>query len=363
MHPCDWVRAKATSDDIFSLATRRIYMSLFASYSPYGMEAVEDLQKQQVDAFRGLLEAMGEGNPRTRAAIRHVVEAHHPSTDVGVTRLLGENGIIAGLDPCREALPAAFYDRWDSGFDAVPTDANPCFSEIEQACLSVWRGLEESLELAADYSVSEAHWALRRWSSNFLLHLGALLEGCSAWAEDLDVFASLLRLMAKAPEQRSSIEDKRVIKQLDARLENLLNADAGNQADSTIQLSEAVTLIGQWVRDKLKPKTVGSEASGGSISLAIEFTGGEQVVFAAPMYLWLTRRAAGRLDTRCFPQELLVGVTDARVRAAAKSKYAFENNNVELVVDTGTGEQFRIVRLDGDVDVTHERNAVPEDRK
>ncbi len=51
------------------------------------------------------------------------------------------------------------------------------------------------------------------------------------------------------------------------------------------------------------------------------------------------------------------------VRAAAKGKYAFENNDVELVVDTGRGEQFRLARFDGDVDAVHERNSVSEDRE
>lgn len=172
MHPCDWVRSKAASDDIFSLATRRIYMSLFASYCPYGLEAVDDLRKRQLDAFRGLREAIDESSPLAREAIGHVVGGHAPSTDVGVTRLLGENGILASLDPCREAFPAEFYDRWDADFEAVPTGEAPYSSDLERRCLSIWREIEEGLELVADYSVSEGHWALRRWSSCFLLHLG-----------------------------------------------------------------------------------------------------------------------------------------------------------------------------------------------
>jgi hypothetical protein len=351
MHPCDWVRTRATSNDIFSLATRRIYMSLFASYCPYGLEAVDRLRKEQLDAFRGLWKSMGEANTRTHRAIRHVVDAHAPSTDVGVTRLLGEKGVIASLDPCREALPAEFYDCWDSDFDAVPTSETPYFTDLERACLSIWKELEESLELAAEHSVSEAHWGLRRWSSNYLLHLGALVEGRSAWAEELDEFAKLLGLMSKPPDQRT-IEDKRTIRQLDARLEPLLNAVTGNGASSTVRLSEAVTLAGQWVSEKLKPKTVSSGASG-SVSLEVEFGAGERAVLTASMYLWLSRMAAGYLDSRCFPQELLSGVADARVRAAAKGRYAFESN-VEMVVNTGSGERFKLTRIDGEVDVGHE---------
>jgi len=351
-HPCEWVQGSVASNDIFSLVTRRVYMCLFASHSPHGLEVVDALRKRQLEALRWLFDEMDTENAESRAAVAHVVRAQHPSTDVGVTRLLGATGIIASLDPCREALPADFYERWDADFDAVPEAGGVLFTAIERACVSIWRELEECLELAAEHSVPEAYWALRRWSSNFLLHFGALLEGRSAWSKELDTFAKLLSLVATSPEDRS-IEEKRSIRQLDARFESLLNTVAGNQDEGTVQLSEAVTLSGQWVRDKLKPRTVASEESG-SVSLAVEFGGEERAVFAAPMYLWLTRRAAGRLDARCFPQELLSGAADARVRAASKGKYAFESNDVELVVDTGKGEVFRLTRFDGEVDVSHE---------
>jgi len=351
-HPCDWVRAKLACNDIFALACRRLYMSLFASYCPYGLETIHDLRRQQLDAFRRLREAISESNLEAGAALGQVVEGHPPSTDVGVTRLLGENGILASLDPCREALPAEFYDRWDTDFDAVPTDKAPYFTDLERRCLSTWKEMEEALELVADYSVSEGHWALRRWSSNFLLHLGGLLEGRSTWAEELDKFGVLLGLLAKPPQERTT-EERRTIRQLDERLEDLLSAVVGEQDSKMVPLSEAVTLAGRWVREKLRPRTVSSEASG-SVSLAIQFEGEERAVFAAPMYLWLSRKVEGRLDARCFPQELLAGVADARARAAAKGKYAFQDNDVELLIDTGAGELFKLVRFDGDVDVTYE---------
>ena len=351
-HPCEWVREAITNNDVFSLATRRIYMCLLASYSPHGMESVGVLQKRQLDALRWLFDAMDTGNVESRAAMERVVKPQPPSTDVGVTRLLGASGIIASLDPCREALPADFYGRWDADFEAVPDAGGSLFTPLEQACVSTWKELEECLELASEHSVLEAHWALRRWSSNFLLHFGALLEGRSAWSKELDAFADLLTLVATSPENRS-LDQKRSIRQLEGQVEDLLNTVAGHQAESTVRLSEAVTLSGRWVREKLKPRTVASEESG-SVSLTVEFEGGERAVFAAPMYLWLTRRAAGNLDARCFPQELLSGAMAARVRAASRGNYAFENDDVELVVDGGKGEVFRLARFDGEVDVTHD---------
>lgn len=351
-HPCEWVRNKAASGDIFSLAARRIYMCLFASHCPYGLEATDSLRKRQLQALRMLHSIIGAEDTEAKVALHHVVSARPPSTDVGVTRLLGRNGVIASLDPCRETLPMEFYERWDSDFEALHQSSQFTFGPIEQACILIWQKLEQGLEFAAEHSANEGHWALRRWASNYLLHLGALVEGRSAWAIELDNFAELLGLVSLPPARRT-MDEKRRVRDLDKGIEELLDAVAGKKAEGTVQLSDTVTLAGGWVRDKLRPRTVASEKSG-SVSLAIEFEGGERAILAAPMYLWLTRRAAGRLDLRCFPQDLLVGATDARVRAAAKGKYAFQNDDVEMIIDTGGDEVFKIARLDGDVDVRDE---------
>ena len=58
-------------------------------------------------------------------------------------------------------------------------------------CLNMEK-LEDKIEFMAKHRAPEAHWAIRRWSSNFFLHLGALVEGYSAWADDLDQYAQLL---------------------------------------------------------------------------------------------------------------------------------------------------------------------------
>lgn len=356
IHPCEWVNTKVSSSDIFSLASRRIYMSLFAPYSPYGLDSVDGLRRKQLGAFRALWNVIERCKPQTCASIKHIITNQPPSIDVGVIRLLGENKTLASLDPWREDLPATFYDKWDSDYEVVPLDFPPYVTDIERSCISVWKELEENLEQSVDYLVSETHWALRRWSSNFLLHLGSLQEGLSAWSKELDDFASLIELMDKPVKERS-MPDKRRISKIEEDLENLLNTSTSTPGIKAVKLSENVTLSGQWVNDKLKPTASSTEASG-SVSLAIKFKGGhrgeERAVLAAPMYLWLRRRGIGRLDERCFPQELLAGISDARIRAASRGEYAVANDKVVLVIATGKAERFRLERIDGEVDVSHE---------
>lgn len=352
-HPCTWVKGKANSGDVFSLASRRIYMSLFASFAPFGLESAPSLRKKQLDAFRRLEEVIRDNDQKYKAIFRRIIRDQPPSTDVGTTRLLGEEGILAQIDPCRESLPSSFYDTWDGDYRFIQENDNPLLTKIERRCAEVWAFLEQTMESIHDHSVFEAHWALRRWSSNFLLHFGALIEGRTAWAKELDEFLHLLEVAVKSPESRT-IEEKRSLRDLDERLEALLDAGVdGRQEPGSVKLSDAVTLSGRWVSDKLKPRTDASEQSG-SLALSIKFEGGERATLGAPMFLWLRRRARGKLDPRCFPPELLAGAIDARIRAAAKGKYAFEDNDVELIIDSGSDELFRLVRYDGEVDVRHE---------
>ncbi|MFN8658752.1 MAG: hypothetical protein U0105_20625 [Candidatus Obscuribacterales bacterium] len=359
-HPCDWVRENSTDQNVFALCSRRLYMSLFASRSPSGLEATESVRRSQLSALK-ILSTIESLTPQASSALKEVLAERHPSIDVGVTRLLGDRGTIPALDPCRESLPTAFYDRWDGDFeavaDSVPSAAAACFTDLEKACISIWKELEQALELVSDHNVSAAHWALRRWSSNFLLHLGALLEGRSCWPDELEAFTGLLNLVGKPSDERTTAEKKQ-IKALSKTLDDLLNATSGNSETATIRLSDAVTLQGQWVKDTIKPSLALSATSGG-VSLSINFSDVQNTVFGADMYVWLSRHANLNMDVRCIPQDLLTGVQDSRVRAASRGRYAFEKEEVELVVRTGEGEEFSLTRYDGDVSVSQSNRRLP----
>ena len=348
--PCEWVRARVEKRDFFALASRRLYMSLFASSSPYGLEANDVLREQQRSALVELRDKIPEEETVTRAALGCVLGDQVPSIDVGVKRLLGADGTIAALDPLKEALPADFYDRWDTANANIVDIGSSCITGVEKACLEAWAELEESLELAADYSVARIYWAVRRWSSNFLLHLGALAEGYTAWSRELDDFIEFLGQMSDG---ERSIESRKRTKKLNEKLERLLDTGLSNQDSPGIRLSGNVTLKGEWSRGTLVPRIKGDELPG-SVSLVIAFKGGEKATFGAPIYVWLKRREQGRLDERCFPQSLLTGVADARVRAASKGKYALVDDEIELVIDTGGERRFTLERLDGDVDVRYD---------
>ena len=355
IHPCQWVKSRVAKNDVFSLAVRRIYMCLFGSFCPYGLEPCDSLREEQLDALKELISENVEEETEVKEAVDHVIFGQHPTTDIGVTRILGSNGVFASIDPIKESLPANFYEYWDSDFETFQSNNVNGFGAVEEKCALVWKKLEDKIEFIAKHRAPEAHWAIRRWSSNFFLHLGALVEGYSAWADELDQYAQLLEILKPTGDSRLTIDEKKRKRDLDKRLEEILDATSGEEAAGTIQLTDTVTLAGDWVSNELKPESVVNEESG-SMSLAIEFLDEERAVLGAPMFLWLTRRCEGKLDRRCFPLELLVGATDARVRAASKGNYSLENNDVELIIKTNSDnrEVFKITRFDGEVDVGNE---------
>lgn len=353
-HPCQWVREKARSNDVFALAMRRIYMSVFASFSTYGLEVEKKLNTQQKEFLRFLNDLAKETSNEAGSALNHVIYSKSPpSTDVGVGRLTGSKGILAEIDPWHESLPQYFIDEWDGEYPVTAKCVHPLFTEIERRCTLTWMKLEELIEFTSLHDSSRCYWALRRWSSNFLLHFGGLLEGRTYWGTELDEFIRVLEIVYKDPNTRT-VEEKRRINELDRQLEDLLIASETENLDNVdvVRLSDNVTLSGRWVSENLRPRIeIGKKLE--SLSLTIKFDVGETASLGARAFPWLSKHLHGKLDTRCFPKELLRGVVDARIRAAAKGNrsYAFADNDIKLTIRDGDGGEYILTRIDGDVDI------------
>jgi hypothetical protein len=355
-HPCQWVREKTRVNDIFALAMRRIYMSVFASFSSYGLEIEPGFREKQLEAFSLLQELAKQGKQDESKALDHVLEGNGaPSTDVGVRRLTRPQGLLAELDPWCDCLPQEFLDTWDDNLALTATREHPLFTEIERRCTQAWSQLEELIESTPSHKAPLCYWALRRWSSNFLVHFGGLLEGLTCWGKELDEFLKVLETIVKDPVQRTEAERRHIVdlnNQLDALLAAGENEHPGEVA--VVPLSENVRLSGRWVSDNLRPRIDSSKKSG-RLTITVKFQGEEKAVLGARAFLWLSKHLHGKLDTRCFPRELLTGVVDARIRASAKGQkaYAFANDDVELRVNVGNGGVFKLSRLDGDAYVEY----------
>lgn len=366
VHPCDWVKMNADSGDFISLACRRIYMLLYASQNPFGLEHDKALRKKQVSSLQKFIEYVREANMHNdkildnivNKVIDKIVKASNPSIDVGVTRLLGENGIMSQLKPWREPLPLKFLDTWDGDYNAVKDNVSSLITDTEKRCLDIWQYMEQCLEHVPGYIALDIHWAVRRWSSNILFSLGFLEEGLTAWSSELDEFIDLLETVEL--KENKNIDDLRKIKELENNLSLMINMfNPVRDKNDEIKLTDFVSLTGVWVTEKLKPKIV-TEDKSENLSIVVTFNMSdndskkEDASISAPLYIWLSRYAKKTIEPRCIPVELMRGIIDARIRAASKGKYAYEDNDVVLKINAGEKGYYSLVRISGEVDVKYE---------
>jgi hypothetical protein len=341
-HPCDWVRDKIAKGDIFALGSRRTHMCLFSSGFPRGLESDAQLQKAQRDALLALSTHLAPSNP-AKGPLNCALTTEPPSTDVGIPRLLGIKGVFSKLDPLNGPLPAEFWDAWDGRSDHIRCSESVQIAELDRQCVFAWYNLENCLENMPSLNAPEAYWALRRWSSQYTLHLGAYASGLVSYGPELDKFAQLLELLWKQPAERTPAE-KTQLRELKLLISQLLTRKGygGGDADG-IRIARHVSVTGNWVTQSLGPSVERSPASG-SLTISVRFGDARHhAALAAPTYLWLLQRAKGTMDERCISDELLAEAMDAKTRALASSEYAFVSDDVILHIESDS-ERFTLAR-------------------
>ncbi|MBE3118246.1 MAG: hypothetical protein IMZ50_05745, partial [Candidatus Atribacteria bacterium] len=257
-HPCDWVRGMVARGDVFGLATRRVYMALFSSGFPRGLEASKELRTYQIGSLQALRGGLAAGT--TQAALTSALDTPAPSTDVGISRLLGSDGVFSHLDAVQGPLPSSFFDAWDGSYDRIKALGPPFISEIERQCVDAWYALETAAEHMPSHAAADAYWAVRRWSTQFTLHLGALVEGRAYAADQVDEFSELLELLWKDKNVRT-IEERRRLRELEQLVERLLNRDLGQGGGvASVQVAENVQVSGRWVEREMRPRVDASPA-------------------------------------------------------------------------------------------------------
>jgi len=346
--PCTWVKQKVRAKDIFALAIRRIYMSMFYSFSIYGLEFSERLRNSQKQTLKSIVNVM-EKNTDSWQHLNHVSDQDDiPSSDVGVPRLLGPEGVMKEIDAYNEGLDQEFLDNWDSdNFEEYLGKNTKHFTEIEKVCVQTWINIEKCIESSTSLDSPKCYQTLRRWSSNFLLHFGILLEGKTSWADELEDFVHVLAALETKRENRTP-EQKKIIRDANSELGKLMTINASGIQSDTIELSETVRLKGAWL-ERLKPEIDNNAVSKGPL-INVKFLD-TKTTLSARAFIWQKRHTVLNLDPSCFPKDFFIGMLDARKMAASSkdNAYAFQDGGVNLLIKDNTGKDFSLDRYDWEV--------------
>ena len=111
--PCFWVKEQVKEGNFFALLGKRVYMQLFSSFSPMGLESITRLRKKQLEALgHGLGNYESLSNESKKALSFLLKPEKWPSTSLGLDWLLDIDGILQKLDPINAPLPSEFLDDW-----------------------------------------------------------------------------------------------------------------------------------------------------------------------------------------------------------------------------------------------------------
>ncbi|MCC7703513.1 hypothetical protein IGS59_14785 [Janthinobacterium sp. GW460P] len=333
-HPCDWVHQKRSKGDIFALASRRLYMVLFSSYSPFGLAIDPEDRAVQTADLKSLTRSGSGTTDQTNKAMKFVVDGRHStSTDVGVQRLLGMGRVLSSLDPFSDVLPPDFLDRWNESWIQLQS-GDSWVSEIERACFSCWEDLQRAAAASLDSSPTVYRW-LTRWITAYTIRAGALVEKVTTYGNDLDELASILGISGQPTRQQMLLIDK---------IEMTL-ALSLNPVSEGLVLSPSTSLHGDWPTQALKPKL--KTGSGGAITAHLSFGGSNHTIpMSTRAFVWLKRKAEREMASATFPNEYLGTARDAMLRVAVTSAYDTKDG-IELRITRANEPSIQIKRAHG----------------
>lgn len=339
--PCSWVHSNIDKENYFVLASRRIYMNLFSSYTTIGIEHsqnIRDIQIKKLKEFRDI--ASDDDDEGLLASISNIFKKEGQiSTDVGTSRLLGQAGILRKLDPFSSPLPRNFLDKWDGDCDFILNHESELITSLEKKCCEIWKVIENKLELSSEVSVEVYHW-LCRWISAFTIRLGSMIEGYTSFSNEIDELLEIISFRHKKLEEKDIIR----LDVLNKNLEKLLNP----QTEEGLVLSEYVSISGQWPINNLHPR-IKHDPKSKYLGLIINYGGDEEIPISAETFIWLKRKLDLSMSAKSFPSDLLEAARDEQVCAASRSGYAYQDDNILLLIKRPDGLNIRLKRTMGEV--------------
>ena len=318
--PCVWVRDRTKANAIFALLARRVYMLLFSSYSPFGLEVNQSDCDQQL-ASLARLAAPPRVSEKTARIIRTLKSSdakHHISTDVGLPRLLGKQGSFCQLDPVKEKQDKALEEKWTASPNGLLEIEHALVSQLERNCLFVWKELEDGLENYGAESV-DAYRALARWITSVTNRLGFFSEGNLLFESELSELEEVIK-----NEGDDSLERTLHLEEISNQLTKMLSI-----SEDGIEISPFVSIGGGWIRRKMSVEVTGDATGSGGLEARV---GRKSFDLSAQVYAWFNRKSTHGLVKETFPTELLQVAKDIRRTAATNSEYAFSKKNVHLYI-------------------------------
>ena len=353
--PCEWVHDQVQNNRVFNLLARRVPSILFGATRANGLERPErhrrgtvDSRRDQISALRAVSDSLDDTSS-VRQALASVTESVELSTDVGVERLLGPEGVIPALDPSIEPRHAVELDRFVASAtyaqSAAPSGGGSSSSgmqAIEKRCLSAWEEIFDAIAAAGDpVTGQDLYFWTRRWQTTCLAWIAAVTRGLTALQPELDNYLTFLDTSGEPAERRATM------RRLEGVLGKLLAPrDLGGVGGVHVELATSLWLTGRWAEIELKPRLQDNGARD-SNALLVKMSKFHPFVVTAETFTWLSRQYDLSLSDLSFNPEVLESLRRTQAQAAAASDYSVADDDVEIVIVDERGVEHRRERTRG----------------
>ena len=324
--PCEWVHKCTQEQDFISLLSRRIYMQLYASEEPHGLDRDDDIRDLQKATLGDVLKKLAPGNDK-RKTLERVVKGTPLSTEVGVPRLLGAKGILSILDPCRRALDDDFLDEWSIDWLKNEELHPESINALERKAISFFAELREIAEENIEDDKNVAVGTIERWATAFLHRMGAFNQGKYYMKGALQEFQDNIDVAS---------DEEELLHDIGERLTRIIRTVCGGEKD-TVELSHCLSVGGDLIANMKAMPDTGNENRG--IALAFRFAEKIPVtLLSGETFCWLEAVESKGLNPTCIPPQLLQGFLLARKSAISigsgkGSNYACEHDITLVVTD------------------------------
>jgi len=329
-HPCEWVHEHC--DNWLPLFARRIYMVMFGAHAPTGLDDNQNVSNAQRMTF-GRIKDIDTVKPEERAVLELLSRSEPPvSTDVGVERLLGKNGIITRSGPTYSRIPKEFAERWDHLVNARSNSANfQCDIEdkLFELIETVTRTYSENASQATDEIL-----LFTRWAANVGLKIGALQDGFSKDGIAIDGFGKNLKKL-----KGGTLKGKEKVNFMET-ITNLLKENQDNVA-----VSNYLALAIDKKDDNLELKFQKNQS--GFLNVGLEVSG-QDFLLNGEQYHWLTQIKGG-LITQSLPHAVVDALTQLKNRILTARNYGTAKK-IELIIYDSKKEESCRIKVDGNED-------------
>jgi len=330
--PCEWVHERVEKGALFSLLSRRIYMLLFKSHSPFGLKNGAKDKAGQIDILTKTANLL----PRAGAEAINALNTDKIATDVGLKRFLSIEGIFAEIDPVKENQGKKMEQRWNVATGRLDlVEDQPLISSLEKKCFSIWADCEDLPDEIKNQDDAHNYYReLRHWITSVTYSLGFFAEGHLLFEKELKEYQVILDL-----DDDKGLTDEQ--DELKEAIQDSFKSFVFGSDSPMVKISKVLTVFGRTVNDQLEPEL---DLSAGRKTRLVMKISDNELELSPRSFAWLRRKSRTGLSDKTFPPDVQQVADDIRYKAASYIKYAFINKGIKLQIKKPNGDLLELER-------------------